>query len=75
MLDDLRDKAGESDFFLDDDEAAYGYSEAVVADGPSLFLGMTPAQRFVIAVLVLLMVTVLGSFCLLITEKVYLPYF
>ncbi len=74
MLDDLREKAGESEFFMDD-EAAYSYSKTAIANGPSLFLGMTPAQRFVIAVLVFLMVTVLGSFCLLITEKVYLPFF
>jgi hypothetical protein len=38
------------------------------------FLGMTSAQRFVIALLLFLMVCVLASFCLLLTESIYLPF-
>jgi hypothetical protein len=39
------------------------------------FLGMTAGQRFLIAVLVLMMVCVLGVFLLLLTQKIYLPFF
>ncbi len=37
------------------------------------FLGMTPAQRFIIAILLFLSVLILSSFCLLVTGKVTLP--
>ena len=73
MYDDLRNEAG----FLeeeDDDEPDYEYQEpAAVAKSQTQFLGMTPQQRFVIAVMILLMVCILGSFFLLITGSVALP--
>jgi hypothetical protein len=34
------------------------------------FLGMTPVQRFVIAVMVLMITCIIGTFYLLVTEKV-----
>lgn len=79
MLDDLREDSGDLDFF-DDGEGegdAYGYEynqpRQPVARQPE-FLGMTPAQRFVIASMILMIVCLLGSFSLLITQKVYLPF-
>ena len=82
MLDDLREDGGELDFF--DDEVAeeesqeeYGYEykkKAAPAPREALFMGMTATQRFVIAVMMLMMVCILGTFALLITEKIYLPF-
>jgi len=42
---------------------------------PSRFLGMTPFQRFIIVFLVFMLTCVLGSFCLLVTEKIIPPFF
>lgn len=39
------------------------------------FLGMTPFQRFVIVFLLVMICCVLVSFCLLLTEKIVLPFF
>jgi|RifCSP16_1_1023843.scaffolds.fasta_scaffold600476_1 hypothetical protein len=72
MLDDfLRDEEKPSTFLDEleqeaetlnlEDESNYG------------FLGMTPFQRFIIAGLLLLMVLIIGSFCLLITGSIALP--
>jgi hypothetical protein len=71
MLDDLRDDA---DFVEDDEQLGYEYKSASIAAGSQAgFLGMTPEQRFVIAVMILLMVCILGAFFLLITGSVVLP--
>lgn len=40
--------------------------------GSGRFLGMTAGQRFVIAVLLFFAVVLLGSMCLLVTERVLL---
>lgn len=37
------------------------------------FLGMSPMQRFVLALLLFLAATILSVFCLLVTGKVALP--
>ena len=37
------------------------------------FLGMTALQRFIIAVMLLFMVCLLGTLCLLVTQKIYFP--
>ena len=74
MLDDLRNNANENDFFDEiDDDLDYGYKSRK-SSRANLFLGMTPIQRLVIAVLILLMACVMGSFLLLVTEKVYFPF-
>ncbi|NMB55224.1 MAG: hypothetical protein GYA15_11035 [Leptolinea sp.] len=39
------------------------------------FLGMTPFQRFIIVFLLFMLVCVLGSFCLLVTERIIPPFF
>lgn len=37
------------------------------------FLGMTAIQRFIIAVMLLMMTCLLGTFCLLVTQRIVLP--
>jgi hypothetical protein len=37
------------------------------------FLGMTAPQRFIIAIMLLMMVCLLGTLCLLVTQKIYFP--
>jgi hypothetical protein len=75
MLDDLREQANESDFVMvEDNELEYNEAK-LYRRRPQHFLGMTSFQRFVIAVMILLMVCVLGSFLLLVAEKLYLPFF
>jgi hypothetical protein len=39
-----------------------------------LFLGMTALQRFVLALILFMMTCVLGAFCLILTEKIVLPF-
>ena len=61
-----------SDQFDDD----FDFSEEDVWGDPvpkPEFLGMTPAQRFVLALLLFLTATILSVFCLLVAGKVALP--
>jgi len=37
------------------------------------FLGMTAMQRFIIAVMLLIMTCLLGTFCLMVTQRIVLP--
>ena len=74
MLDDLREQASESDFFEEEDSSAKYVDELETGLSPKLFLGMTPVQRLVIAIMILLMACVMGTFLLLVTEKVYFPF-
>ena len=82
MLDDLRDSATES--YLDDDEEEFFDADDLddIIDGDQggkrsgkPFLGLTPAQRFIIALILFLMTCVLGAFCLVLTGKMWLPFF
>lgn len=74
MLDDLRKNASDNEFLDEiDEEFDYGYRSSSSSRSKT-FLGMTPIQRLVIAVMILLMACVMGSFLLLVTEKVYFPF-
>jgi len=65
MLDDFRQQA---------DEAPFEEEEIRVPRRPKkYFLGLSPFQRFVIATMLLVIVCVLSSFALLVTEKVVIP--
>jgi len=80
MLDDLREQASSSDYFNDEAEKeavdpTFNYKEPAAKKDKALFLGMTPNQRFVIAVMLMLMVCIMGVFFLVLTEKVVLPFF
>jgi hypothetical protein len=71
MLDNLRDSASQSPFFQEDQtplEPKDSRGRKRRSDGR--FLGMSPAQRFMLALLLFLMVCVMGSFLLLVTEKI-----
>ena len=71
MLDDFREQAGSSSFF--DEEESNEYDEVPI-ETQKQFLGMSPVQRFVIAFLLLAIVCLIGTFALLATEKVILPF-
>jgi hypothetical protein len=69
MLDDFREQADTSTIY--EEEA----NEALEIDQkPRPFLGMTPVQRFVIALMLLVIACVLSAFCLIVTEKIFLPF-
>lgn len=79
MLDDLRGEASEGLF--DDEDVEFDEEGDFDEEGVRLrgmnesrdnFLGMTAAQRFVLAVLLLLLASVLSCLILLVTEKVML---
>ncbi|MDZ4159851.1 MAG: hypothetical protein U1B80_08680 [Anaerolineaceae bacterium] len=76
MLDDLRDSATISygdeqpSFTRTDTQPGYDY-----ANERTSFLGMSAPQRLVLALLLLFMTCVLGSFCLILTERVVPPVF
>jgi hypothetical protein len=72
MVEELREKAGEQEFF-EEFEDDYDY-ESNYSTGPKLFLGMTPIQRLVIALMILLMACVMGLSLLFVTEKVLIPF-
>ncbi len=73
MLDEFREQASTSPFFEEEEET---FEEVKPHRPPrGRFLGMTPPQRFVIAVLVLMMTCVLGALFLLVTEKVVPAFF
>jgi len=74
MLDDLRNSAAQS--FQEEEQAPVEPSEMDTQPGNSApFLGMTAPQRFVVALLLFLMTCVFGTFCLLATQKIVLPFF
>lgn len=68
MLDEFREQASAAPFFEDEEE------KPIPAVRPRYFLGMTPVQRFVIAILLLLIICLLGVFALVVTGRVVLPF-
>jgi hypothetical protein len=78
MFDNLRQKSAEQAEFLSDDAPAPQAPKA--APQPSAragrpLLGLSPAQRLLLAVILFLNVTVLGCFALLVFQKIALPFF
>ncbi len=71
MLDDLRNSAGPSFYEEDPLDSKPEKPEKKRTSGD--FLGMTPAQRFIIALALFLMVAILGAFVLIVFQKVSLP--
>lgn len=80
FFDDIREEAGESSLFADyEGEGQDTFDYADFADEPpgrsvDRLFGMTPAQRLVIAVMLFGMVCILSAFCLLVTERIALPF-
>lgn len=67
MIEDLRQQANES--FESDTPATS------TARPPARFLGMTPFQSFVIALLLLILTCLLSATCLLVTGRIVPPLF
>ena len=85
MFDNLRQKSAEQAEFLNDDaptppagkppkppKAPKARRTGSSAGGS---VGITPAQRFLLALMLFLNVTVLGCFALIVFEKIALPLF
>lgn len=68
MLDQFREEADASLQFEDDERDPFD----IPPKRP--FLGMTPLQRFVIALMLLVITCVLSAFCLIISGKIVLPF-
>jgi len=76
MLDDLRNSASKS-FQEDEEEDKSPKPREVIRIRPASaqhgqFLGMTPEQRFVVALLLFLLVSVMGVLLLVATQKVFI---
>ncbi len=71
MLDDLRNEATTNTFFEDDD-ADFLLEGAPVRERGN-FLGMTALQRFILSMMLLFSVCLLGSLCLLVTQRLVPP--
>ena len=65
MFDNLREQANSTPFY--EDEAQFQSVPASPAS--SRFLGMTPMQRFVISVMLMIMVCAIGAMFLVVTGK------
>lgn len=70
MFEDFRKQSDEGSNFEDEDLD----SGIIISQPRTEFLGMTAFQRFVIALLLLLMICILGAFFLLVTGRVVLPF-
>ena len=77
MFDNLRQKSAEQAEFLSD--AVPVPADAIATPRPARvgrrLLGLSPAQRFLLALILFLNVTVLGCFALLVFQKITLPFF
>jgi hypothetical protein len=71
MLDEFREDANASPYF--EDETEEYFEEVRSYSGRKKILGMTAAQRLVIAVMILIMTCVVGSLMLLVFERVVPP--
>jgi hypothetical protein len=77
MFEEFRSEVG--DFSFDEaiepesEQDVYAFQEKA-APPKRTFLGMTPVQRFVIAVMLLLMTCILSSFFLLVSERITPPF-
>lgn len=70
MFDDLRGIDEEEDGSMFEEPAELEFDVEDVGPRRGYFLGMTPAQRFLISLLLLGTVIVLGAMCLMVTQKV-----
>jgi len=68
MIEDLREKASGPE--IEEIET----TGEQLQPNQNIIFGMTPVQRFVIAILLLLTTCILSTFCLLATGKITLPF-
>jgi hypothetical protein len=71
MFDDFRKQIDDSSFFNEDNEEP----QSELLKKEHYFLGMTPVQRFIVALMLLLMTIILGVLFLLVTSRISLPIF
>jgi hypothetical protein len=70
MFDNLREQASSTPFY--EDEAQFQSVEGInpaASPASSRFLGMTPMQRFIISVMLMIMVCAIGAMFLVVTGK------
>ncbi|MBN2550932.1 MAG: hypothetical protein JXB15_17345 [Anaerolineales bacterium] len=72
MLDDFRKQADDS--FFEEPESEENLAPLEPARRRGFFMGMTPFQRFIIAMMLLAITCLLSTFCLLVSEKIVLPF-
>jgi hypothetical protein len=74
MLDDLRNSSS----FIDEEEDAveegFDNQRSYRKQKKVLFLGMTAQQRFIISLMIFMMICVLGSFAMVLSGSVVLPF-
>jgi hypothetical protein len=70
MFEDFRKQAEEADFPEEEQESEPPIEKE---PGDNRFLGMTPVQRFIVAVMLLFMTIILGMLFLLVTSKIVIP--
>jgi hypothetical protein len=71
MFDDLREQANTAPFFEEEEAPEL---EPRPRTPPKRFLGMTPAQRFLLATLLLFVTCILSTLFLLVTQKMVIPF-
>jgi hypothetical protein len=75
MLDDLRNTAVTEPEEPIPPDGSPSRSEPLPRGSRRPLLGMTAVQRFVIVLMMFFMACILGTFCLIITEKIVPPFF
>lgn len=75
MLDNLRDDAGsslyeEDDTLFPEEDAVVSIAAAPKRKASGKFLGMTPMQRLIIALMLMIAVCTLGTMCLFLTGRI-----
>jgi hypothetical protein len=71
MFEDFRKQTDDA-LFRDDEQGTGSPIENKPPEG--YFLGMTPVQRFIVSVLLLMMTVILGILFLLVTSKIVPPF-
>ena len=73
MFEDFRKQAEEADF--PDEDQDDELQVEITPEDRGMFLGMSPMQRFIVALMLLFMTIILGLLFLLVTSKITLPIF
>ena len=74
MFDEFRQQAEESFFDeFDEDDGSASHNELL--HPREHFLGMTPFQRFFIALMLLAITCLISTLCLLVTQRIIPPFF
>jgi hypothetical protein len=72
MFEDFRKQAEQADFPDEDQEEVLQVKDPNAKQG--YFLGLTPVQRFIVALMLLFMIIILGVLFLLVTSKITFPF-